>query len=335
MRIVHVSHNGLPDPRVEKMALTLKKQGHTLIFVGAQSIRFQNLGAFDETHFMPVGDVVTVVASRSMPKAWRKLFAELKPDVIHAHNIIAARYAMMFDVPLVYDDHELWSEQRKVFRPDNLAKWVARQPYNAMIPIWEKRVVRAHPTLATNNNAAIALADKGARWVGVVPNVPRLDMVKDLPLDQERNGTVYVGRDFDLPRFLPHRDMTGLRERVSLNVVSNLPHRAMLEKLCEYSVGLTPWHSHPILRFKDQNRNYEYLHAGLHVFVNEQIKSSFANDPYVSAYRNYHLLADAISRLPGTEPLEIARHARKLYAWERFEPVIVDAYERATGRRLS
>ncbi len=335
MRIVHLSHNGMPDPRVEKTALTLKKRGHTLVFVGGQSIRFQNLNAFDETHFMPVGDMLALATSRSLAKVWRTLLKELRPDLIHVHNIVAARYVLSFDGPVVYDDHELWSEQRWLHRPKGVLRKLARQPYVRLVPFWERLLVRKYPTLATNENAAAVLRRKGARWVGVTRNVPTREMVASLPIEQPRSGVVYVGGDFDLPAFNPHRDMTGLRNQVELDVVSGLPHREMLERICRYEVGLTPWHEHPILPFKDQNRNYEYLHAGLQVFVNRQIATNFRDDPYVHGFDDYRDLQERLERRTHVDPTEIAAHARERYLWEQQEHVILDAYAQALGRPLA
>ncbi len=42
MKILHLSHNSLPDWRIEKAALTAKKEGHDVEFVGNQGSLYEN-----------------------------------------------------------------------------------------------------------------------------------------------------------------------------------------------------------------------------------------------------------------------------------------------------
>ena len=328
MRVLHISHNGLPDPRVEKAALTLKRQGHTLLFLGGQPIRYQNLGAFDETGFLSAGNAAKVVFSRKLARAWRAAIRELRPDVIHAHNVIVARFGMHLGLPMIYDDHELWSKTSRLYRPEHMWQRWMREPFNQLVPRWEAHLARSCPCLATNDQAAEMLRRHGG-WVGVVRNAPLRSMVAGLELDRTRRGTVYIGHDFDRESFAPHRDMTGLRDVLDFDVVCDLPHRNMLERLTQYRVGITPWRYHPVLRYKDQNRNYEYLHAGLQVVVSEQLKAHFTDDPYVHGYGSYREIGNLVAALPRVTPHTIAGHAHERYLWEHQEDRIHEAYERA------
>jgi hypothetical protein len=103
----------------------------------------------------------------------------------------------------------------------------------------------------------------------------------------------------------------------------------MLEKLMGYEIGLTPWIVHPWHPYSDANRNYEYLHTGLQVFMNTTIKKMFADDPYVHSFNDYPHLVSSIESLEMVDPHVIMKHALKAYLWENQSEIIKEAYRRA------
>ncbi|HEU4824338.1 MAG TPA: hypothetical protein VFS97_13005, partial [Nitrososphaeraceae archaeon] len=107
MRILHVSHESLPDWRIEKSALTDLNLGHEVFFAGRVSNSYSG-NAFSKIY--KIG--WTAKARLGLPFYWHsvkkqveKVLNETKPDVIHAHNIFSAKMASEFGIPFVYDDH--------------------------------------------------------------------------------------------------------------------------------------------------------------------------------------------------------------------------------------
>jgi hypothetical protein len=101
---------GLPDSRIEKTALTMKRQGHELLVLGGRPAQSQDLNAFSETHYVPVGNNLTLVIDPRIKSRWIKKIDEIGPDVVHAHNIVAAIMMLDTEYPVVYNDHECWSK---------------------------------------------------------------------------------------------------------------------------------------------------------------------------------------------------------------------------------
>lgn len=325
MKILHISHGGLPDPRIEKTAMTMKKEGHQLIFLGGKSIKFQNLDAFEETYTLLTGNDLDVTLNPFIKRKWLRKIREIRPDVIHAHNITVGHFLLGTDFPAIYDDHEYWSKQTFMFRQRPLPRGLASWPFMYSVPRWETKLLRKYPTLTTTENTAKEHRRK-SRWVGVTRNVPMLSQVENLIESEHRSGIVYVGKDFDRPRFSPHRNMQGIKNYVKFDVVCGLPYKEMLQRLMKYKVGLTPWKPHPWHPYSDANRNYDYLHTGLQVIVNEIMKKMFASDPYIHSFKTYSEISQIIDDMAEVDSSQIMQYARKHYIWENQEDTIHQAY---------
>ncbi len=314
--------------RIEKSAYTMARRGHELLFIGGRKAEFQNIGAFSETHHLPIRNNLYVVFSRALRRRWADAVRRLDPDIVHAHNVIVAMFIHDLGVPTVYDDHEYWSQRSFLYRTKKLPRGFASWPLMLKIPHYEDMVLRKFPTLTINESIANDHRQR-CPWVGVTPNVPRLVDVEGLPMPDDRNGIVYIGGDFKLSRFVPHRDMTGLRQYLKFDVVTGLPYRGMMERLTHYRVGLTPFRQHPFHRYCSSNKTYEYLHAGLQAVVTDSLFRPFTGCPYVYPFHSYAELQTMIDNLPDESPEDIMHYAREHYTWERFEPVIVKAYDMA------
>lgn len=112
MKILSISSDPLPDSRVEKAAYTAKKKGHTIFFAGPQIRNFAfPLKTFEKTYSTPFKRVANLRLPpywNQLTKSLEKVISDCKPDLIHAHNIIAGKLACELDTPFVYDDHEYW-----------------------------------------------------------------------------------------------------------------------------------------------------------------------------------------------------------------------------------
>jgi glycosyltransferase involved in cell wall biosynthesis len=150
-------------------------------------------------------------------------------DVIHAHDFTAlpvgAALAREWDVPLVYDSHELWSGRPRVGRPT---------PWRARREGWlEGRLgARASIVLTVGDGVAGALRERyGWRDVRVVRNTfPRAQA----PRDQRQGGpvaAVYAGR------IAPYRELEVIA-RASLS--TQLPITLIGPADAQFLAGLDP-----------------------------------------------------------------------------------------------
>ena len=238
-----MSHEGLPDWRVEKSAISASKVGHEVIFAGRKSPV-----SYDRKIFLKIYEVNwTAKARLGIPFYWRtvkkqieKLIRDVKPDIVHAHNIFSAKMISEFGVPFVYDDHEYWSRSSRLliemaekltFRKKtkaDIAKYIAvdlpihlRRIFINRYAIslwtnWEKELVSSTPTITVSNRIAEELGVLGnnTNRVFVVPNFPMKLEVQALekPYFHNRLSSVYAGGDGHNQEKYPNRNMDGLTD---------------------------------------------------------------------------------------------------------------------------
>lgn len=326
MRILHISHAGLPDVRVEKTALTMKHRGHEVIFMGGGPIIGQHFDVFDEFHSLELGNSLRIVFDPTVKRRWLNRIRELRPDVVHTHNCVVGHFLASAEFPTIFNDHEYLSKQISTFEIRPFVRRMAVKPMAKMFPKWERMLLDRFPTLTTHPNMTEAHKRFG-KFVATVPNVPMKKQIEGFVEPAERQGNAYVGGDFKLAKFIPYRNLDGLRDIIDFDVLTGIPYHEMMQKLMNYRVGLTAWHSHPWHRYSDANKNYEYMHAGLPVVTNQIIKDSlFSTNPYVFGFRNYDEIPQIIESMPSFDHRAIREYALKHYVWEKFEDTILDAY---------
>lgn len=238
-----MSHEGLPDWRVEKSAISASKLGHEVIFAGRKSPV-----SYDRKIFLKIYEVNwTAKARLGIPFYWRtvkkqieKLIRDVKPDIVHAHNIFSAKMISEFGVPFVYDDHEYWSRSSRLliemaekltFRKKtkaDIAKYIAvdlpihlRRIFINRYTIslwtnWEKELVSSTPTITVSNRIAeeLGVIGNNTNRVFVVPNFPMKLEVQALekPYFHNRLSSVYAGGDGHNQEKYPNRNMDGLTD---------------------------------------------------------------------------------------------------------------------------
>ena len=328
MRILHISDAGLPDPRVERMALTMKEEGHELIFVGGKEIRGQHLNAFSETRFIPLGMGPRIAHDPLIKKRWLKAIHSVNPDVIHAHNVIVGHFILDTDYPAVFDDHENLSRQRFVFMSRSFLRRNASRVILSKIPEWEREMAMRYPVLTTDPGAA-TLYEKYTSRIGVVNNKPFLREVEWLESPPNREGLVYMGTDFSQRRFAPMRDMTGLTSLLDFDIVAGLPQHEMMVKLSRYRIGLLPYRPHPFQLICNPNKGYEYLHAGLQVVANRNYMNLFDDSRYIYLFRDYDDIVQVVRSVPDVDATDIMKLAREKYIWDKSVSIVREAYKQA------
>ena len=124
MKILHLTHLPLPDWRLEKSALTCLKNGYQNFFGGRKPVNYQ------VTTFSKIYEITWTVQARwgipyywhQVKKQFNKIIQEVRPDIIHAHNIFSAKMASEFDIPVIYDDYEHWSSYARIISEIKVSK---------------------------------------------------------------------------------------------------------------------------------------------------------------------------------------------------------------------
>src|SRR5918992_1003597 len=240
MRVLHVSHESLPDWRIKKSAITASNRGNDVFFAGKLS------NDYSRNSFTKIYNITWNAKARlglplftgSIKKQLDQVLKETKPDVIHAHNIFSAKMVSEFGIPFVYDDHEYWSHLslilREIARATNLHGESTRQKgYSKMMlskatnirrslinsyaiklwTKWEQEIVSSHPTITVSEQIATDLrTNYNAKDVFVVPNFPMFSEVRDFekPRYHVSLSSVYAGGDGNNIDKYPNRDIDNL-----------------------------------------------------------------------------------------------------------------------------
>jgi hypothetical protein len=306
----------------------MKNLGHELLFLGGTPIQSQGLNAFSETFYEPITNSFRVSLEPSFKRRWLKRIDQIQPDVVHAHDIIAAAMMLDSDYPVVYDDHEYWSRELFKYSSRSFFRRMVSKPLARAIPKWERKVLIKYPVITVSG----VIAEEHrllSKFVGVTKNYPMLKEVENLKPCANGEGIVYIGGDFNLQKFLPHRDMSGLSDVIDFDRLSDLPHLEMMEKLTHYRFGLTPWKQHPFHKYCEPNKTYEYLHAGLQVIATDSLSNQFQDVKYIHSFIEYSQIPDLIGHLENYESEEIMNYARQKFIWENQEKIIQEAYQKA------
>jgi glycosyltransferase involved in cell wall biosynthesis len=252
MRILHISHESLPDWRIEKSAITSAKLSNEVFFAGRVSNSYTRR-TFSKVYKIDWG----AKARLGLPFYWQAVkkqleavLKETRPDVVHAHNIFSAKMVSEFGIPFVYDDHEFWSRLSMLLREMGLKKESIkgeshksasmRNVGNQLIRIrrivinnyaiklwtkWEREIVSSHPTITVSDQIAEQLrTNYGAKNVFVVPNFPMYSEVKDFekPGFIDSLSSVYAGVEARGDITPTHRKMDGFISTFLENDIGNL-----------------------------------------------------------------------------------------------------------------
>ncbi|MGI0049396.1 MAG: glycosyltransferase, partial [Nitrososphaera sp.] len=239
IKILHVSHNSLPDWRVEKSALTGRKFGYEPYFAGPSSKSYDRQEIFARIFVLPwesnaalkwwargsaVGNPLYWFA---MKKHINRLVDELRPDIIHAHNLYSAKIVSSLKIPFVYDDHEFWSQRPRINR-DNIRRPSVRRVIDRYVSWlwseWERKIISVAPVITTSDAVAEHHRNVGQNnRVFFVPNYPSEHEIREIepPIKHVELSSVYLGADNE-KRPGPHRNVAGLSSLFRANDIGRL-----------------------------------------------------------------------------------------------------------------
>jgi glycosyltransferase involved in cell wall biosynthesis len=219
MRVLHVSHESLPDWRIEKSAITAASMNNEVFFVGRVSNSYTRK-TFSKIYKISWGAKARLGLPfywHSVKKQLERVLKETRPDVVHAHNIFSAKMVSEFEIPFVYDDHEFWPIYVKRQSETSSQNQLSAQTFSRTWPRaivrkfvrdflasraiklwtnWEKEIVSSHPTITVSEQIAEQLRTiYHAKEVFVVPNFPMYSEVKDFekPHFIDNLSSVYAG----------------------------------------------------------------------------------------------------------------------------------------------
>ncbi len=248
MRILHLSHESLPDWRIEKAAISALNDSHEVAFAGKYPKNYNN-EIFSELYSL----VWTAKARFGIPFYWRsvkkqleKIIREARPDIVHAHNLFSAKMISEFDMPFVYDDHEYWPIQAKLLKEVgnlnalpkteavlsvfDLPKRIRRNFINnhaiKLWTKWEGEVVSSRPTITVSSKIAeeMKATASNTKKIFVVPNFPlrtEFDGFRE-PLRHARLSCTYDGGDAHNKERYTHLNREVLAELFSNHDIGNL-----------------------------------------------------------------------------------------------------------------
>jgi hypothetical protein len=239
LRILHLSDDPLPDWRVEKSAISASNLGYETFFMGDGSTNYSNkiFSKIYKIHWTAKARLGISTSWHYLKKEVQKVIKEVKPDLVHAHNIFSAKMISDFGLPFIYDDHEYWSQYPRIISEmaDTFC-WKDKSPENILrvvaigLPVrirrtiinrytlhlwtsWEKKVVCSAPTITVSDKIADELKVSGdTNRVFVVPNFPMKSETDNIekPYMHSKISSVYAGSDGK--QKVPSRNIDGITD---------------------------------------------------------------------------------------------------------------------------
>lgn len=374
LKVLHINDSGLDSPRIVNAAMTGKKAGYEVYFCGAsyssspQSDIFAGQRQITFTNKARLGRPVASFLNHwpwypypsealRVSRQLSDVVDQIRPDLIHAHNIFAGHYASSFGIPMVLDDHELYSVETK-------AQYDKAKAPNTLIKSkikvgrwekYEKNLGERHPIITVSEK----IADHHRQYckrVFVVPNYPLQDAIKIKNFSKATKTnmqSVYLGRD-SIKNPTSFRDISHLHNIFSGNrEVGNLARigvkmppaskitcfglihmqeaYSIMQRQCH--IGLVPWRRHWFHEYCVPNKVYEYAHCGLWVITIDDIIPVIKDfGSLCDTFGNYSELSDLLEYY-NNQPDELnekrllsLKHARKNLIWEKLEHRILEAY---------
>ncbi|RLG83518.1 MAG: hypothetical protein DRO40_04305 [Thermoprotei archaeon] len=311
-------------------------------------------------------------------KRIKHVLNDVRPEVVVAINPIAGYVMDKLEVPLVIDDHEYYymlvlsnpifgTPSMHILRRLRYMLGALRRRWIYRVRFIEAELASKHPMIFTNNNAKQDFAEKtgiSENNLFVLKNYPSKLEVKDIGGFRVSDEVVFGYIGADLPTQLTIRDLTTtvevlykLAKMHSFKVlvaginynyscfqgVGWLKRRELYEMLSLVDFGLATWEPHPLHKFFNPNKTYQYAIVGSVPIVTGTLESVIEDLPreaiiihgtdkttFKNALEN--VVRDLLA-LDKDERKELRRrvmeHARKVLVWENQEGALLDSIKKA------
>jgi glycosyltransferase involved in cell wall biosynthesis len=379
MKVLHISHLGLPDWRIEKSAITGINHGYHVFFAGnllqndyvneskifekIYKIEWPNTN-YPKKQLFPFILFGKTSIWNSIKKRIKEILEEIRPDIVHAHNLHSAKLISEFDVPMIYNDHEYWSIYiKRMYEPKFLKdnKYSSKKKnflFNRIINVWsnwESDIVSKYPTIVTSKTTLKEMEQKYSKEIFLLPNFPMKNetSISQVPMFHDELNSVYAGIE-SLTRVPAHRNITGLEQVFNENDIGKLIligrtnfqpsekvickglllRNDMYNEMAKCSIGLLPMKKIWSHRYINPNKTFEYAHAGLYVVCT----SSFSDvvetlDNNCTKFENYDDLVNHLLYFKNNKDdlykkrIKIFKFAKEHLLWEKYEENIIKAYK--------
>ncbi|MFX1318084.1 MAG: glycosyltransferase [Promethearchaeota archaeon] len=373
MKILHFSDVGLPDTRVERAALYSKMKGWDVVFAGGRPPQNQIFGVFEKVYYRHWGPYEKTGFFGTLHKIrdWlRWLIREEEPDLIHAHDLFAAKVALDVGHPFVYDDHEIWGSRITyqgsdvIKRNRTITRRLATRFAFYNWRKWDAQLIQSSPIITVSKQFAQLYRRKN-QLVYVIPNVPTQQEVELIPpnenIDDEFRIAI-VSRDQlplnqrpdkkTLELWLQNRFGASLvfigypvihtEEVINVGYVT---HQKMLQvfSTCDAAL-LGKWTRRPV--YSIQNRFSLFLHAGLKSIVptTKPTEVEFCKEHDVGwSWASIGELKTRIQQLTrnyfadvdswNKEKLRVRKVAQRFLLWSHYGGQLEQAYKAAQSKR--
>lgn len=377
LKVLHISDSDLDDPRIVSAAVTGNNAGYDEYFCGENKGHTFKTDAFTKFIWITIPSRARI--AKEMPgvlgRYWtlypyprhalelerqiRKAVEETRPDIIHAHNIFTAHHASKLGIPMVLDDHELYSMHIKAQNENaGLQKRIISGLKYDLWSQWEIDLGEKHPVITVSEQIAQHYR-KFCKNAFVVPNYPNANTIRFDGMSEASKGmlcSAYLGRDLEespnsvrnisgLHKVFSGTQNTGnlLRIGVSEPNTSRIKSVGLLKMDDAYKtlnreahIGLVPWKKHWFHEYCNPNKVYEYAHCGLWLAVTDDLKPVLDDfGKHCDKFSSHEELANLLVRY-NDNPEELNRkrhasleHARKNMVWEKVESRVLDAYKAA------
>ena len=246
MRILHLSDDGLPDWRVEKSALTARKNGHEVFFGGRLSHK-THANVFSQVYPIKWSAAAMIGIPyyyHRVKKQVERLVKLVRPDIVHSHNIGSAKVSHELGLPVVFDDHEYFgmlslvnAENMKFHNSTQSGSGLGRTIHGIKLSFisrqsisnwtkWERELVSSVPTITVSEQIANDLKkvrDGRTKDIFVVPNFPLEAETTEFmdPQYHQNLACVYAGGD-SKHKQVTNRDISGLTTLLMSHDIGNL-----------------------------------------------------------------------------------------------------------------
>ena len=297
-----------------------------------------------------------MIPQRGDPLGIRKCFRDYGCDVVHAHNMEAAYYAVHSGLPVVFDDWEFYLKYlyyRPLIDVNNPTKHfhglLECNPAGLPLKLLKRHrstgvmedLLKAVPVIVTNRCVKEAYEALGAHAF-FVPNVPlwleRVDALAE-PVEKEPVTTTgYVGTITNDNRRNKLRNMEGIPELWRKHCLGKLvlfegknvvPHPQMLRRMARFHFNLLYWQPRSYHRYYLQNKAFLASAVGVPTIITSSLEDTVALlGEYALPVADMEEIPSVMQRWlesPGRLPVKPEQY------WEHYSSEVEGAYRMAVA----
>lgn len=364
MKILHLSDEGLPDIRLDRYAYIISKMGYESYFYGnTENKDKHSFNFFKETETKRIPSSVNLgfpFFYQNYRKKFKDSYKKLKPDIVHAHNLISAKICLDLNIPYIYDDHEYWKYQVKARNKVKISLFSKRKFTNKLFTLrikqWEKKVIKNAETVITvsetiandhrliNPNSIVIPNFPCSFEINQIQNPPgkenilKILIISNYNSSEEKNSvdkyiTHLSKNDIDLT-IIGNYNGPDNKNLTSLGFLTTIE---MYKKLPFFHVGLNTIHQGKkevgYFKFSCPNRVFQYLHGGLIPVIHSEMsflktiigeQSIFVNNENETCKFLIHMKND--SDFLKNNPGKIQKFARENLVFDNYEKELLKAY---------